>query len=72
MSWMVWPGLHYDWAVVLRPWKVTLLAWDKSFALTCLVYGLAGILWGWVAARGWDRHREERRAGQAGEAGAHG
>jgi hypothetical protein len=61
MNWMVWPGLRYDWAVVLRPWRVTLFAWDRNFAVTYLVYGLAGLLWGWVLA--WVRGRRLRELG---------
>jgi hypothetical protein len=46
-TWLFWPSLPPEWAVILRPWVQTTLLWDGYSLVLYLQYMLAGLLWGW-------------------------
>jgi hypothetical protein len=58
-TWIFWPFMPLEWAVVLRPWTQRLM-WDSSALQLLAVYCAASLLWGWTLSffrskRGGDR-----------------
>ena len=49
--WMVWPGLAYEWAALIRPDVVRPPVWGIDFLATYLAYGVTGAAWGWAWCR---------------------
>jgi len=60
--WFLWPGMSSYWTVVFRPWVVTGAIWGLDFIRLYLIYGFAGLLWGWFLYR-WIQRRNLKTIG---------
>lgn len=60
--WFWWPGMSPYWAVVFRPWVVSEAIWDMNFVKFYIIYGVAGLLWGWLLNR-WMRRQSDKTLG---------
>jgi hypothetical protein len=59
--WLPWPLMPWYWLVILRPWIAdTALVWNLSFLKFYVLYGLAGLIWGWFLYRWINRWRNPK------------
>ena len=47
-TWLFWPSMPLEWAVILRPWVETTVLWDGYSFRLYLLYFASGLLWGWL------------------------
>ena len=45
-TWIFWPFMPLEWAVILRPWAPQLI-WDSQALQLLALYCMASLLWGW-------------------------
>jgi hypothetical protein len=45
-TWIFWPFMPLEWAVVLRPWTQRLM-WDSSTLQLLALYCATSLVWGW-------------------------
>ena len=50
-TWLFWPSMPLEWAVILRPWVQTTLVWDGYSFTLYLLYFSSGLIWGWLFLR---------------------
>ena len=57
-TWIFWPFMPLEWAVVLRPWTERLI-WDSSALRLLAIYCAASLLWGWLVFHFRSRRRSD-------------